>query len=149
MPILAQHGFSLRHRVHQSDAKVTVTGILSHKDGHAEETAVTLPIDASGSKNSVQAIGSSVSYGQRYTAKALLNIRSRFAADRALDDDGQKGGGAETITQEQADDLRDLMESVGANTAIFLKYYAIAAIEDLPAAKHSHAVAKLEAKRAK
>jgi hypothetical protein len=33
-----------------------------------------MPIDTSGSKTSVQGIGSTVSYGKRYTLCALLNI---------------------------------------------------------------------------
>jgi hypothetical protein len=149
MPILAQHGFSLRHRVHQSDAKVTVTGILSHKDGHAEETAVTLPIDASGSKNAVQAIGSSVSYGQRYTARALLNIRSRFGGDAAMDDDGVKGGGAATITPDQIGEIVELSDSVGADQAKFLAFFKIERLADMPAKRFDEAVALLQRKAAK
>ena len=48
-----------------------------------------LPADTSGSKNVVQAIGSSVSYGKRYTMQALLNITSG-----GEDDDGHSGGEA-------------------------------------------------------
>ena len=33
-----------------------------------------LPLDTSGSKNGVQAVGSTVSYGKRYAICALLNI---------------------------------------------------------------------------
>jgi hypothetical protein len=43
-----------------------------------------LPHDSTGSKNAVQAVGSSTSYGKRYTACALLNITSR-----GEDDDGE------------------------------------------------------------
>jgi hypothetical protein len=146
-PVLARHGFALRHRITQADAKVTVTGVLSHREGHSEETSITLPIDTSGSKNAVRAIGSSVSYGQRYTARVLLNLRSRF--DKDDDDDGRAAGRHEPITEKQADDLRELIESVGANSGIFLKYYGIASVDDLPAAKLANATAKLEAKRAK
>jgi hypothetical protein len=44
--------------------------VLSHELGHSEETTMTLPLDTSGSKNNVQAVGSSTSYGKRYTATA-------------------------------------------------------------------------------
>lgn len=86
-PVMARHGFALRFRTSIIDGKPAVTGILSHAAGHSDETTIVLPIDGSGSKNSVQAIGSSTSYGQRYTAKLLLNLTSRGA-----DDDGRGAG---------------------------------------------------------
>lgn len=90
-PLLHEHHFALSFRTGVAqDGKITVTGILSHAAGHSEETTITLPHDSSGNKNSVQAVGSSTSYGKRYAAIALLNITSRAPGDR--DDDGQGGG---------------------------------------------------------
>lgn len=87
-PILHEHGFAISFRVGSAaDGRLTVTGVLSHREGHQEETTITLPHDSSGSKNAVQAVGSSTSYGKRYTAMALLNLTSR-----GEDDDGQAGG---------------------------------------------------------
>lgn len=89
-PILAVHGFVLTFRCGTTGApehRVTVTGVLSHEQGHSEETTMTLPIDTSGSKNNVQAVGSSTSYGKRYTASLLLNLRTK-----GEDDDGETGG---------------------------------------------------------
>jgi hypothetical protein len=83
-PLLAEHGFALSFKTGRQGDQVTVTGILSHRLGHREETTVELPSDGSGSKNAVQAIGSSTSYGKRYAAFALLNITSK-----GEDDDGQ------------------------------------------------------------
>lgn len=85
-PILSKHGFALSFRTDCS-AGVKVTGVLSHKAGHKETTEMLLPADTSGSKNNVQAIASSVSYGKRYTAGALLNLTSR-----GEDDDGKAAG---------------------------------------------------------
>lgn len=87
-PHLKTHGFALSFRTGQStDGRVTVTGILSHREGHQEETTMVLQHDSTGSKNAVQAIGSSTSYGKRYTAAALLNLTSR-----GEDDDGKAAG---------------------------------------------------------
>lgn len=86
-PILAKHGFALSFRVERIDGLVSVTGVLEHRAGHRESTTLSLPVDSSGSKNAVQAVGSSTSYGQRYTAKLLLNLTSRGA-----DDDGKAAG---------------------------------------------------------
>lgn len=82
-PILARHGFALSFRIHTGDKGVGVEGVLSHKAGHSERTSINLPADASGNKNAVQAVASSVSYGKRYTAGALLNFTSHGEDDDA------------------------------------------------------------------
>ena len=84
-PVLQRFGFALTFRTDTVD-KVAVTGILSHRAGHREETSITLPTDPSGNKNAVQAVASSVQYGKRYTAGALLNLTSH-----GEDDDGFAG----------------------------------------------------------
>jgi hypothetical protein len=87
-PVLKEHGFALSFRTGQTpEGKIIVTGILSHREGHQEETTMILMHDSTGSKNAVQAMGSSLSYGKRYTAGLLLNITSR-----GEDDDGEAGG---------------------------------------------------------
>ncbi len=141
-PILATHGFGLSFRIRSETASVTVTAVLSHREGHAEETAFTLPIDASGSKNNVQGFGSSVSYGKRYTAGALLNLTSR-----GEDDDGQKAGAPETISQDQLDDLIALMDEVKADRTKFLNFLRIESLANLPAKRLKEATAALEKKR--
>lgn len=87
-PVLKAHGFALSFRTGQTpEGKILVTGILSHRDGHFEETTMAMVHDSSGAKNAVQAMGSSLSYGKRYTAGLLLNFTSR-----GEDDDGEAGG---------------------------------------------------------
>lgn len=86
-PILAEHGFALSFKTGYLDKDEIVTCVLTHRDGHSEETSMRLPRDDSGSKNQVQGVGSSISYGKRYTACALLNITSR-----GEDDDAQSTG---------------------------------------------------------
>ena len=76
-PILLRFGFALSFRVNQDGPDITVTAALMHKAGHTETASLRLPPDPSGEKNSVQAVGSTVSYGKRYAACALLNITSR------------------------------------------------------------------------
>jgi hypothetical protein len=141
-PILSRHGLSYRFRSKQAE-KITVTCILSHCDGHSEETELSASADVTGNKNAIQAIGSTLTYLQRYSLVLSLGLAS------SEDDDGRAAGSGETITDEQAIALGDLMESVGANPALFLKYYAIESVNDLPLSKLAAATAKLESKRAK
>lgn len=83
-PIMQRQGFAMSFRTETGQGFVKVTGVLMHREGHREETSMELPIDSSGSKNTVQAIGSSTAYGKRYVLCALLNI-----ATGGEDDDGQ------------------------------------------------------------
>jgi hypothetical protein len=81
-PVLMAHGFALTFRTDTASG-ITVTGVLSHRAGHREETQITMPADPGGGKNAVQAVASSVSYGKRYTACALLNLTSHGEDDDA------------------------------------------------------------------
>lgn len=107
-PILTANGFALTFRTSDEAGRIKVTAVLRHRDGHSDETSITLPSDQSGGKNAVQAVGSSVSYGKRYAACALLNIRTR-----GEDDDGKAaskktskiagGGSMRDASREQLD----------------------------------------------
>jgi len=149
-PILSEHGFALSFRCGQEGESIKVTGVLSHRAGHSEETTIILPVDKSGSKNAVQAVGSSTSYGKRYTAIALLNLTST-----GEDDDGFKGGAAPRITESEAADLKSLAEEVEADIPSFLKYLSkagkttINSIAEIPAVMMKDAVAALNRKRVK
>lgn len=144
-PLLAEYGFALTFRTGvAADGKINVTGVLSHRAGHSEETTVTLTHDSSGSKNAVQAVGSSYSYGKRYSAIALLNITSR-----GEDDDGVKAGEAPVITDEQADTIRELIGSTGTKVGAFLEYIGAPSVADIPAAKFQAAMKALLAKQKK
>ena len=88
-PILFRHGFALSFRPGLSPrGEPVVVGVLRHEAGHKEEAELVLPADVSGGKNPVQAVGSSLSYGQRYVTKLLLNLASR----KLEDDDGRTAG---------------------------------------------------------
>lgn len=72
-PVLAAHGLTYRFRTQQTD-RINVTCILSHSDGHSEETTLAGPPDTSGSKNAIQAIGSTLTYLQRYSLIQSLGL---------------------------------------------------------------------------
>ncbi len=89
-PILFRHGFALSFKPSVSArGEPMVVGVLRHQAGHKEEAELVLPADVSGGKNPVQAVGSSLSYGQRYVTKLLLNLASRRVEE---DGDGQMAG---------------------------------------------------------
>lgn len=143
-PILARHGFALSFRTGAEDGKIVVTGILSHKDGHSEETSIYLPTDTSGSKNAVQAVGSSTSYGKRYTTQALLNLTSR-----GEDDDGLSAGAGEKITGTQADKIIAALKEANADVPRFCKYMGVSHVEDILVKNFSRALDAIKAKGAR
>jgi hypothetical protein len=132
-PILAEHGFALSFRIGRDANTVIVTGVLSHREGHSEETSIHLPADTGAGRNAVQAVGSSVTYGKRYTATALLNLTSGEE-----DDDGIAAGHSAF----QAAALAAL-EACGADQAKLDKWHADnnAAVRDRPAAERSQIIA--------
>jgi hypothetical protein len=143
-PVMQKHGFGLSFRVNREADRVIVTGILSHRGGHREETTMSLPLDTTGSKNNVQAAGSSVSYGKRYTASALLNLTSR---DIEQDDDGEAGGAGARITEDQLAELLALADEVKADVPRFCRYINVDSLADIEASGFAKAKAALEAKR--
>lgn len=146
-PILAKHGFGVSFRTGRTEAGlISATCILSHERGHREETTLELPHDSSGSKNAVQAVGSSTAYGKRYTLLALLNITSRHKVD--ADDDGQAGGAERVISDEQEERLRELLTETRSNVSGFLALFDVESVSDLPAARFDEALEKLLTKKA-
>jgi hypothetical protein len=138
-PILGKHGLSYRYRTTQND-RISVTCILSHKAGHSEETTLVGPADTSGNKNAIQAIGSTLTYLQRYSLVQMLGLAA------AADDDGKTAVGVDLVTQKQADDLRDLIELHGKDRAAFLKWAKVEQIEQIAAAAYDSCVKAIEFK---
>jgi len=89
-PVLKTHGFAIRHRTEWPEDRkgtIRIVGILSHRQGHSEESSFEAPMDKSDFRTDIQSMGSTVSYGRRYTTLDLLNLTTR-----GLDDDGATAG---------------------------------------------------------
>ena len=143
-PILSRHGLSYRFRVTSNvNEPVSVTCILSHRAGHSEETTLSAGRDESGNKNSIQAIGSAITYLQRYTLKAALGLAA------ASDDDGAAVEAPDYVSRAQLNEIIDLAEAVGADKEKFCKYLRVGSLAEIPANRFDHAVKLLEAKRGK
>jgi hypothetical protein len=145
IPVLAQHGFSLSHRIEQpTPDRLSVTAILGHRQGHSEQTSISLPFDGSGGKNNMHGWGSAASYGKRYTSIALLNITAR-----GEDDDGKAAGADAKISTENVEKVRSLLMETNSDLAAFYNLFGIECLEDLPQAKLDTALKMLELKKSK
>lgn len=141
-PVLSRHGLALSFGIDSAPDRVTVTAKLMHIAGHVEATSIELPKDQSGSKNAVQAVGSSQTYGQRYAAQAILGL----SLGDDSDDDGKAAGAGDKIDADQFFQIKNLIEEAEADEAKFCEYLKVPNLEELPARAFANAVSALRAK---
>jgi ERF superfamily len=142
LPIMSAHGFSISH-VYDTEDKVRVTSILSGY-GHERTTKLTLMHDSTGSKNSVQAVVSSISYAKRVNLCALLSI-----ATRGEDDDGAGAGKPIThdgdfISEDQRAAIVQFATDIGCEAQRLYKHLRIESIDTLPANRFEEAMQALK-----
>jgi hypothetical protein len=109
---LRAYGIIKTWKTSDANGRTTVTCILKGF-GHTEEgSTLSGPSDTSGGKNNIQAIGSTVTYLQRYTLLTTCGLAAKSA-----DDDGKTEGLPEdTITDyciqmQDASDMEDLRKT--------------------------------------
>jgi hypothetical protein len=121
-PLLSAEGFALSFDTKPcGDHTIVVIGTLRHRSGHCETASIgPLALDTSGNKNPVQAVGSTTSYGKRYTASMLLNLA--FGGD---DDDGQaaiRPAHPLFITDEQIAEINGLIRETESDSRKVLAF---------------------------
>lgn len=143
-PVLSKHGLSVRYRTSaEPNQPITVTCIISHSMGHSEENTLMAGKDDSGNKNSIQAIGSTVTYLQRYTLKAALGLAA------GADDDGAKSEDQGVISEGERQVILTMIDETGTDIAKFCEVFQIESIADMPVTSFRRAVAMLDAKKRK
>ena len=82
---LAHHDLSYGWSTDQlGDGRIRVTCSLTHVAGHCEQVSLMAMPDDTGAKNSIQQVGSTVTYLQRYTLMAITGL-----AAQDMDTDGR------------------------------------------------------------
>lgn len=153
-PVLAEQGLSYHWDTKLENQVIYVTCVVTHVRGHTAETTLSSIPDKSGGKNGIQAIGSAVTYLQRYTLLAALGLSTE-----EQDDDGVAGGDRDQaeqqwaqpqggITPEQAAKLRNALRVAGITEASFCRHRAINIdyLEALPARRFPGAMKFLQDK---
>jgi len=123
------------------DGIVHVTCVISHVDGHEQRTKLAGGPDTSGKKNSIQAIGSTTSYLQRYTLVSALGlVISDQDSDLNVDDDGDGGQkvvpikkNKNVIDKEQVEEILELIAKTKADTIKFCNHHKISSVAEMPA----------------
>ena len=138
------------------DGIVHVTCVISHVDGHEQRTKLAGAPDNSGKKNSIQAIGSTTSYLQRYTLVSALGlVISDQDSDLNVDDDGDGGQkvvpikkNETVINEKQVEEILELIAKTKANTIKFCDHHKISSVAEMPASKFEDCKTSLEKKAA-
>jgi hypothetical protein len=142
-PVLTANGFTLTFEFGGDDKKIEVTAVLDHVLGHSRRNTVVLPKDDSGGKTGVQGVGSSYSYGKRYSTSGVLNLT--WGGE---DDDGNNGR-HQPILLAQAEELQVMIADVGSTPEKLLLALGEDSLDSIPASKFERAKQLLEQKRKK
>ena len=81
--VLPKHGLSIAQIVLPTEGVAHVRTMLMHESGQWLASECRMPYDNTGSKNTVQSMGSAITYARRYSLSALVGV----VADD--DDDGE------------------------------------------------------------
>lgn len=146
-PVLGKYGLSYRYETSsRMNEPVRVKCIVTHDGGHYIENELEAGRDDSGGKNAIQAMGSALTYLQRYTLRAALGLAA------GKDDDGRKSGRApaepqsEFISDAQAEEIRNLITRSGVSLDSFLDMGRIECVTDMLANQFASAKSLLEKK---
>lgn len=104
---LSKHGLSSSWKTSQDAGGISVSCTITHVLGHAESTVLSSPPDISGGKNSIQAIGSTITYLQRYTLLALTGLA---AHDQDDDGKGSENTGLHDVVKDEISKLVTIEE---------------------------------------
>jgi hypothetical protein len=143
-PVLAGQGLSYNWTQSQAEGLITVTCKLTHKLGHSESTSLSASAVNSGGKNGIQGIGSTNSYLQRYTLRAITGTAE------AGDDDGAGAGApVKTISEEQCIKIESLISDHGLNSVKFhawlMQKVQVEFIDRIPASEFRAVIRQINA----
>lgn len=135
-PIYSELGFSITFSARPANREnwIMVVCEISH-GGYTREFELPLPADGIGPKGApvmtkTHAMIGAITYARRALLKMVFNLAE-------VDDDGNRAAHApeETISQEQAEELKKLLEDKGRTVEAFCQYAHIDVLEDLPVSR--------------
>jgi len=138
---LSKHGLSASW-IPQQNGSITITCRITHVLGHSEDASLSASADNTGSKNSIQAMGSTITYLERYTLLAILGL-----ATSEQDGDGQQA--PEFIDEAQLKVLKEGIAKLKVSEDMVLTYLGVDKLESLPKVDYQKAVSAIKAAKPK
>jgi len=120
-------GLSYRFDQNHEDG-IEVRCIVTHVDGHSESTFMKAAPDGSGGKNSIQGIGSTVTYLQRYTLISALGLTT---ADQDIDAQVALATG-NTLDVNQISLVEKACEAQKRDLNKLLNWIGVSRVKDIP-----------------
>ena len=140
---LSAHGLSASWKTEQTNETIKVICSITHELGHSESTSLTASPDTSGSKNAIQAVGSTISYLERYTILALTGL-----ATHDMDDDGNLSGKpVEYINLDMQTEINDLLTATKSDKKKFFEHFNIKSVQTMPMTKYGDVISSLKSKQ--
>lgn len=139
---LSKYGLSASWTTAQGEKMISVTCKITHIQGHSESTTLSSSPDDSGGKNSIQAIGSAVTYLQRYTLLALCGL-----ATREQDNDGQSQ--VEYISDKQKSTILDFINAKEIDETKFCEFMGVESVDKILESYYNKAIAALKSAKGK
>jgi hypothetical protein len=142
-PVFQVYGLSYRFAIAQDGPRVKVSCIVSHAEGASETTTLEATVDSGGSSmNAHQALGSTLSYLQRYSLRAALGLAV------ARDDDGRLGvDDSPAIDADQVAFVQALLAETKSDVPKFLETLRAASLAELTVEQFKRGVALLSEKK--
>ncbi|WP_208441684.1 ERF family protein [Bartonella raoultii] len=122
---LAKHHFALFSQIKEQNSNgITVEMTLTHKSGNEISTQGTFPFDTTGSKNSIQAVGSTITYARRYLLGMLLNVARK-------EDDTDGVTILAGISSEQMNEIKELMEQTQSKESDIISFIGVKSLTQM------------------
>ena len=115
-PALNKYGIFYRHRPKVEANVIIVTCVLYGHGYRDEDCSLPAPADSSGSKNPVQAIGSTVTYLQRYTLRMALGLAP-------IKDDDATSTSNNLLSAEELDVVKAALDDAGAHQDDYQRFF--------------------------
>lgn len=148
-PLYTRMGFSPSFSAEpMPDGRVLVVCDLYHRSGVSKRYSVPMTPSAKGAKGGdvmtqIQAEGAAVSFGRRYLLLMMFNIAT------SEDDRASQTVSTDKITESQRDDLIQRCADAKISKANFCTAFSIAEVGDLPAAKLTDAINRIDGHKKK
>jgi hypothetical protein len=154
-PIYSKHGFSCSFDTADGAPEGCIRIVcFVALGGHSRTYHIDMPADGKGAKGGdvmtkTHATGAGVTYGRRYLLSMIFNLvigedndGNDAGAERAAERAAPPPPGS--VTQDQADEIRDLLESLNVKRAAFLQWAKAKRIENVPAEHFAACIEKIK-----
>jgi hypothetical protein len=130
-PLLKKYGLAISFSVDWDEGRMLATCAVRHGI-HSERSTVPVAMPGNVPVNDSQKSGIAIAYAKRYALCAALNVV-------VCDEDSDANGLGETVTEEQAIELEEMLEASSADQGRFYRWAGVHLMIDLPAAKYERA----------